>query len=193
MVSEVLENLVHGKSVTKKAVKLSQSVTALSKAKIRNSTIDECLPLTEAAGGLANHVVYEYNRFTINGKLYESDKYQRSRKHKNCYIKAKRWGRTLYCRIIALVTIKKCNCDIPHHEQCACSKTNVLVCTVYNVLRERMYRCTLLNISSDFISEVTESAEVVALEMAEIICKCININHNGKIYLVDMPNMVEME
>lgn len=56
-----------------------------------------------------------------------------------------------------------------------------------------MYRCTLLNIKSDFISEVTESLEVVALEVSEIISKYIKVHHNKKAYLVDMPNMVEME
>lgn len=74
MVSEVLDNLVNEKSVTRKAVKLSQNVTALSKANVRNISIDESLPLTEAAGGLVNHVVYEYSRFTFNRRLYESDK-----------------------------------------------------------------------------------------------------------------------
>lgn len=193
IVSEVLDNLVHGKSLTKKAVKLSQNVTAFSKAKVRNVAVDESLPLTEAVGGVVNRVVYEYNRFALNGKLYESDKYQRSTKRKNCYVKAKRQGRTLYCKINGLVTVKKCNCDIRHHEQCGCSKANVLVCTLLNVLRDRLYKCTLLNITSDFISQVTESPEVVTLDMSEIISKCIKVCHNKKTYLIDMPNMVEME
>ena len=193
MVYEVLEKLVHGKSMTKKAVKLSQNVTALSKAKVRSISIDERQPLTEAAGGLVNHIVYEYSRFTLNGKLYESDKYQRSLKRKNCYIKAKHRGRTIHCKITALVTIKKCNCDIQHHEQCTCSTTNVLVCTLLNVSRDRMYRCTLLNIKSDFISEVTESPEIVTLDASDIISKCIKVCHNKKVYLVDMPNMIETE
>jgi hypothetical protein len=54
IVSEVLDNLVHGKSLTKKAVKLSQNVTAFSKAKVRNVSVDESLPLTEAVGGVVN-------------------------------------------------------------------------------------------------------------------------------------------
>ena len=112
MVYEVLEKLVHGKSVTKKAVKLSQDVTALSKAKVRHIFIDERQPLTDPAGGLVDHIVYEYSRFTLNGKLYESDKYQRSLKRENCYIKAKHQGRTIHCKITALPTIKKRNCDI---------------------------------------------------------------------------------
>ncbi|CAB3991401.1 Hypothetical predicted protein [Paramuricea clavata] len=170
---------------------MKQSVQV--KAKVRNVSVDESLPLTEAVGGVVNRVVYEYNRFALNGKLYESDKYQRSTKRKNCYVNAKRQGRTLYCKINGLVTVKKCNCDIQHHEQCGCSKANVLACTLLNVLRDRLYKCTLLNITSDFISQVTESPEVVTLDMSEIISKCIKVCHNKKTYLIDMPNMVEME
>ena len=70
MVSEVLEKLVHGKSVTRKAVKSSHNVTALSKTKVQNISIDKRQPLTEAAGGFMNHVVYEYSRFSLNGKQH---------------------------------------------------------------------------------------------------------------------------
>ena len=69
LVSELFKKLVHGTSLTKKAVKMSQILTALSKAKMRNVTVEERVPLTVAASGVVNRVVYEYNRFIVNGKL----------------------------------------------------------------------------------------------------------------------------
>ena len=95
VVTDLLQHLVHGKSATRKAVKLSEELTTLSKVKIRNISPEETLSLTEAAGGVVNNVIYEYNRFIYNGKLYETEHYQRSVRRKNCFINAQREGKTL--------------------------------------------------------------------------------------------------
>ena len=190
---EVLQHLIHGKSETRKAVKLSEELTALSKPKIRNISVEETLSLTDTVRGTVNNVVYEYNRFIFSGKLYETEHYQRSVRRKNCFIKAQRQGKTLYCKISGLLTLKLCNCPIQHHEQCACDKCNVLMCMPFNCVNNRLYKCALLNITSDFISEVSESSDILTLHMHEVISKCIQVTHGGRSYLTDKPNMVEME
>ena len=127
---------------------------------------------------------------------FDTEQYQRSAKRKNCYIKARSQGRTFYCKIKGLVTLKQCNCVIQHHEQCACCKYNVLTCMPINIVNNRLFRCALFNIhvASDFLSEVSESSQlVVSLQLHEIVSKCIKVEHNNKMYLIDMPNMVEME
>ena len=68
-VNEVLQKLIHGKTETRRAVRLAENLMVLSKAKIRDISIEESVSLTEAAGGVVNKVVYEYNRFIWNGKL----------------------------------------------------------------------------------------------------------------------------
>ena len=91
---------------------------------------------------------------------FDTEQYQRSAKRKNCYIKARSQGRTFYCKIKGLVTLKQCNCVIQHH----------------------------------FLSQVSESSQlVVSLQLHEIVSKCIKVEHNNKMYLIDMQNMVEME
>ena len=46
LITEVLQHLIHLKSETRKAVKLSEELTALSKPKIQNISVEETLSLT---------------------------------------------------------------------------------------------------------------------------------------------------
>ncbi len=115
-------------------------------------------------------------------------------RNEKTYIKASHEGRTLYFKLKGLVTLKQCNCIIDHHEQCNCCTYNVLICRPVKIISNRLFRCTLLNITSDFLSEVSECPElVVALQLHDIVTKCIKVEHNNKMYLIDMPNMVEAE
>ena len=193
-VKDTLEKLIHGKVQTKRAVKLNENLVALSKPRVRHLAVEETVALTDASGGVINRVVYEYNRFISNGKLYETEQYERSAKRKNCYVNASHEGRTLYFKLKGLVTLKQCNCIIDHHDQCNCCTYNVLICRPVKIISNRLFRCTLLNITSDFLSEVSECPVlVVALQLHDIVTKCIKVEHNNKMYLIDMPNMVEAE
>ncbi len=87
-VKDTLEKLIHGKVQTKRAVKLNENLVALSKPRVQHLAVEETVALTDAAGGVINRVMYEYNRFISNGKLYETEQYERSAKRKNCYVKA---------------------------------------------------------------------------------------------------------
>ena len=83
-VSHVLQKLVNGKKETQRAVQLTENLVALSKAKIRYLSEEECLTMA-LAGEVVNKVGYEYNRFTW--KLYDTELYRRSDKRKNCLLK----------------------------------------------------------------------------------------------------------
>ena len=153
-VSDVLEKLINGKIQTRRAVKLGENLVALSKVKVREASVEEILSLTEAAGGVVNNILYEYNRFIWNGTVYDTDRYQRSAKRKNCYIEARHQGQSSHFKIKGLVTIKKCTCPIRNHEQCGCCKKHVLICMPIRIINNRLYRCADLNLTSDFLSEV---------------------------------------
>ena len=63
----------------------------------------------------------------------------------------------------------------------------------FNVANNQLYMCSLLNITSDFISDISESSDVLALHMHEVISKCIKVKQCSKSYLIDVPNMLQME
>jgi hypothetical protein len=192
-VSEVLQKLVNGKKETCGAVRLAENLVALSKAKIRNLSEEERLTMA-LAGEVVNKVVYEYNRFTWEQKLYDTELYRRSDKRKNCFIKAVNQGKDIYCKIKALVTVKKCNCDIQHHEDCHCPKHSVLMCMPLKVVSNRLFRYDHFRITSDFLLEVLESTHsVILVQLNEIVTKCVKVKLSDKVYLIEMPNMVEVE
>ena len=93
-VSHVLQKLVSGKKETRRAVRLSENLVALSQAKIRYLSEEERLTMA-LADEVVNKVVYEYNRFTWEQKLYDTGLYRRSDKRKNCFIKAVSQGKEL--------------------------------------------------------------------------------------------------
>ena len=193
-VCDVLEKLIHGKIQTRRAVKLGENLVALSKVKVQEASVEEMVTLTEAAGGVVNNILYEYNRFIWNGTVYDTDQYKSSAKRKNCYIEARHQARPSHFKIKGLVTIKKCTCPIRNHEQCGCCKNHVLICMPIRIINNRLYRCADLNLTSDFISEILECPElVVALQLSDIVRKCVKVEHATKLYLIDMPNMIEME
>lgn len=192
--SELLRKLVYGRKETRRAVRLAENLVALSKAKIRDMSEEERLIMALAGTGVVNKVVYEYNRFTWKQKLYDTEHYSRSEKCKNCFIKAFSEGREVCCKIKALVTIKKCNCDIQHHEECHCPKHSVLTCMPLKVVNNRLFRYDNFNISSDFLLEVSESTQsVIVVQLDEVVTKCVKVEHGNRMYVVEMPNMVEME
>ena len=125
------------------------------------------------AGGDVNKVVYEYNRFTWKQKLYDTEQYWRSDKRKNCY-KAVNRGKEVYWKIKALVTVKKCSCNIRHHKECHCPKHSVLTCTPLNVVNSKLFRYDHFRISSDFLLEVLGCAQsVVLVQLNEIVTTCV--------------------
>ena len=192
-VSEVLQKLVNGKKETRRAVRLAENLVALSKAKIRNLSEEGRLTMA-LAGEVVNKVVYEYNRFTWEQKLYDTELYRHSDKRKNCFIKAVNQGKDIYCKIKALVTVKKCNCDIQHHEECHCPKHSVLMCMPLKVVSNRLFRYDHFRITSDFLLEVLESSHsVILVQLNEIVTKCVKVKLSDKVYLIEMPNMVEVE
>ena len=71
-VSEVLQKLVNGKSETRRAVRLEENLVALRKPKIRDLSEEERLTMA-LAGGVVNKVVYQYNRFTWQRRLYDTE------------------------------------------------------------------------------------------------------------------------
>ena len=66
LITEVLQHLIHLKSETRKAVKLSEELTALSKPKIQNISVEETLSLTRGVtrGGGCGGV--EHSPFTMD-------------------------------------------------------------------------------------------------------------------------------
>ena len=143
---------------------------------------------------LSSKYVYEYNRFIWKDKAYDTAAYTWSSKRQNCMVKAHDNNTAIYCQIKNLVTLKQCCCLIAHHKECECEKCYLLFCMPYNVVSRKLFSCGHFRIQSTFLLEVQERSEaVVVLPLEAIITKCVKIVKGQKTFLVDMPNMVEME
>ena len=56
-----------------------------------------------------------------------------------------------------------------------------------------LYSNAALNISSSFIVEFKHSNNIIVSECSAIMTKCIFCSTSAAEYLIDIPNMVEME
>ena len=149
------------KLITSAPLDTEDCITKVSQQQLWYLSQEERLTVA-LAGEVVNKVVYEYNRFTWEQKLYDTELYRRSDKRKNCFIKAVvSQGKELYCKIKALVTVKKCNCEIQHHEDCHCLKHNVLMGMPLKVVNNRLFQCDNFRITSGFLLEGLESTHSI--------------------------------
>ena len=58
----------------------------------------------------------------------------------------------------------------------------------------RLFKCDNFRITSGFLLEVLESTHsVILVQLIQIVTKCVEVKQSGKVYLIEMPNMVEVE
>lgn len=62
------------------------------------------------------------------------------------------------------------------------------------ILNDKLFKYDHFRLSSDFLLEVSESTHsVVLVQLNEIVTKCVKLEHDDRVYLIEMPNMIEME
>jgi hypothetical protein len=70
---------------------------------------------------------------------------------------------------------------------------SVLFCSPFHVIDNKLHSCADFDVTSDFMSEVVATQTKVVVKPDHLITKCIKVVKGQRTYLVDMPNMVEME
>ena len=62
------------------------------------------------------------------------------------------------------------------------------------VVYDRLFKYDNFRITSDFLLEVLESTHSVLLvQLNQIVTNCVEVKQSDKVYLIEMPNMVEVE
>ena len=183
-----------GKTRTKKATLLLNNLLALSKPRVRYLSEEETLATRIVFDCPVNRIVYEYNRFLWNEKVYDTSSYTRSTKRQNSMVKLNIAGEIHFGQLNGLVTVKhSCVCQISNHEQCNCEKDNLIFCSLFNVIDNETFKCSHFNITSEFLCEVELTSRIVCLRLDSIITKCVKVFKGNRLFLVEMPNMLEFE
>ena len=128
-----------------------------------------------------------YDRFLYNHKLYSSVGYTRSRRHKNHDVSI-RHPASNYGRIVGLLKIKPlCCCTLELSQYCACTFYNVVLIKLMHVSHRALFRDVDFHVSSNFIVDVEESDELIAIYPSESGRKCICVNVSDKTYFCPLP------
>ena len=191
------DKLVRGIHHTSTSLKVSDKTVCFGKMILRDISATE----TIAARSLfdVQHIntrVQECHRFSISNKLFDSEKYKRTSKRQNRYIKAsdKNDGRQpIRCSIKLLLVGKLCQCVINDMKDCPHDTVEFLMCDKLST-ETGLHRDNNLNISTDdFMVQVTQVDSIIALHPENIITKCVQIEKDGQSYLLDVPNLIEQE
>lgn len=128
-----------------------------------------------------------YDRFLYNHKLYSSLGYARSKRHTNHDVSIQHPA-SKYGRIVGLLNIKPlCRCTLELSQYCNCTLYNVILIKPMHASHRILFRDVDFNVTSNFIVEVEESDDLIAMYPSEIDRKCICISLSDKTYFCPLP------
>ena len=128
-----------------------------------------------------------YNRFVYNHKFYSSIHYTRSKRHTNHDVS---FQHTIlkYGRIIGLVSIKPlCYCALEISQYCKCTVYNIVLVKQMNPSHRMLFRDGDFKVTSNFLIELEESDDIIAIYPSQIKSKCICINLGRRTYYCPLP------
>ena len=185
-VKDVLKKLTdHARFASNKA---SDGLSSLGSGKLIH--LDACMLV--ALEDLLNLTVDNpygkmYYRFLYDHKLYSSLAYTQSKRHTNHDVPI-RHPASKYGRIVGLLEIKPlCFCTLQRFQYCNCTLYKVVLVKLMHASQRILFKDVDFHVTSNFIAEVEESDELIALYPSEIDCKCICVNMTDKTYFCPLP------
>ena len=128
-----------------------------------------------------------YDRFLFSHKLYSSLSYTRSKRHTNHDVSIQHLA-LKYGRILGLLSIKPlCRCALEASQYCHCTIYNVVFVKLMHASHRMLFRDVDFKVSSNFIVEVEESEDIIAIHPSDIIRKCICVSLGSKAYFCPLP------
>ena len=128
-----------------------------------------------------------YDRFLFSHKLYSSLSYTRSKRHTNHDVLIQHPA-SKYGRILGLLSIKPlCRCALEASQYCHCTIYNVVFVKLMHASHRMLFRDVDFKVSSNFIVEVEESEDIIAIYPSDIIRKCICVSLGSKAYFCPLP------
>ena len=136
---------------------------------------------------VGNSCATMYDRFVYNHKFYSSIHYTQSKRHTNHHV-AFQDSILKYGRITGLVSIKPlCCCTLEISQYCKCAVYNIVLVKIMNPSHRILFRDGDFKVTSNFLIELEESDDIIAIYPSQIKRKCICIKLARKMYYCPLP------
>lgn len=134
------------------------------------------------------HPLQFFKRFLHDGILYTSDTYTKMRKRINSTAMLQDGS---FLRIQHLVLLRgHCDCGF---SDCSCASVPLILGRPLKKNIKAPFTDRQLNFSIDFVTEVTESLETIAVPVSSLKKKCVFIKIREKQYVIPIVNTIETD